>query len=129
MGTEVFLQNFIVISIIAIIGIAIYGIVAKPNLVKKIIALTILGDAANVLAILVGFRKPPAIPPIFTYGEPTLRELSEFAERAVDPLPQALVLTAIVIAMAVNLLIIFIALQVYRLYGTLDMRKVRKLRG
>jgi multisubunit Na+/H+ antiporter MnhC subunit len=31
--------------------------------------------------------------------------------------------------MAVNLLIIFIALQVYRLYGTLDVRKVRRLRG
>ncbi|MCD6340676.1 MAG: NADH-quinone oxidoreductase subunit K [Desulfurococcales archaeon] len=129
---DLFLGNFTLIAIIGTIAVSLYGIVAKPNLIKKIIALTIFTDTANVLAILIGFRKPPSVPPVFTGNlakPPSLEELRSFASLAVDPLPQALVLTAIVIGMAVNLLIIFITLQVYRLYGTVDMRKVRELRG
>ncbi|MCD6085299.1 MAG: NADH-quinone oxidoreductase subunit K [Desulfurococcales archaeon] len=129
---DLFLSNFILIAIIGTIAVSLYGIVAKPNLIKKIIALTIFTDTANVIAILIGFRRPPSVPPVFTGAltrPPTLEELRAFASSAVDPLPQALVLTAIVIGMAVNLLIIFITLQVFRLYGTVDMRKVRELRG
>lgn len=124
-----FLANISLISLIAIIGISLYGIFARPNIIKKIIALTIFTDAANLLAILVGFRRPPSIPPVLLNLQPSPEDIRYFTQVAVDPLPQALVLTAIVIGMAVNLLIIFIALQVYRLYGTLDVRKVRKLRG
>ncbi len=129
---DLFLGNFVLIAIIGTIAISLYGIVAKPNLIKKIIALTIFTDTANVLAIIIGFRKPPSAPPVFIGNlarPPSLEELRSFATIAVDPLPQALVLTAIVIGMAVNLLIIFITLQVYRLYGTVDMRRVRELRG
>ncbi len=131
MSTEldIFLANLSLISLIAIIGVSLYGILARPNIVKKIIALTIFTDAANLLAILVGFRRPPSIPPVLLNLEPRATDIAEFSASAVDPLPQALVLTAVVIGMAVNMLIIFIALQVYRLYGTLDARKIRRLRG
>lgn len=131
MSTEldVFLANTALISLIAIIGVSLYGILARPNIIKKIIALTIFTDAANLLAILIGFRRPPSIPPVLLDLQPSPTEIAKFAAAAVDPLPQALVLTAVVIGMAVNLLIIFIALQLYRLYGTLDVRKIRRLRG
>lgn len=131
MSTEldVFLANTALISLIAIIGVSLYGILARPNIIKKIIALTIFTDAANLLAILIGFRRPPSIPPVLLDLQPSPTEIAKFTATAVDPLPQALVLTAVVIGMAVNLLIIFIALQLYRLYGTLDVRKVRRLRG
>jgi multicomponent Na+:H+ antiporter subunit C len=46
----------------------------------------------------------------------------------VDPVPQALVLTAIVIGMAVVLFMVFLALQVYRIYHTLDARKIAEQR-
>lgn len=127
--TDLFLQNFIILSIITIIGISLYGIVAKPNIIKKIIALTIFSDTANVLAILIGFRKPPSVPPVLPTTNVTPENIEWFVANAVDPLPQALVLTAVVIGMAVNLLVIFIALQVYRLYRTTDMRKIKRLRG
>ncbi|MCS7109032.1 MAG: sodium:proton antiporter [Sulfolobales archaeon] len=126
---DLFLANVSLISLLAIIGISLYGILARPNIIKKIIALTIFTDAANLLAILVGFRRPPSAPPVLLNLQPSPSEIAEFSSTAVDPLPQALVLTAVVIGMAVNMLIIFIALQLYRLYGTLDVRKVRRLRG
>ncbi|MDH5662655.1 MAG: sodium:proton antiporter, partial [Elusimicrobiota bacterium] len=47
----------------------------------------------------------------------------------VDPLPQALILTAIVIGLAVTVLIVSIAVRIYEKYGTFDITKIRRLRG
>jgi multicomponent Na+:H+ antiporter subunit C len=121
---ERFLLTLTLYNLLATAAISIYGIVARPSLAKKIISLTILGDSLNVLAIFIGFRVF-SIPPVLVPGV----ELDRFVGLAVDPLPQALVLTAIVIGLAVTLFLVFLALQVYRLYGTLDTRRIRELRG
>ena len=126
-----FLFSITFMSMIVNIALAMYGIFARPSLVKKIIALTILGDSANTLAIMIGFRQPNGtnpIPPVMLW-KPTPSNLRYFATHAVDPLPQALVLTAIVIGLAVTLFLIFLAIQIYRHYGTTDVRKIAKLKG
>jgi multicomponent Na+:H+ antiporter subunit C len=46
----------------------------------------------------------------------------------VDPVPQALVLTAIVIGVATLALALSLAIKLYRHYGTLDMRKIKELK-
>ncbi len=129
-----FLFNILLFSLFFNVGISLYGIFARPSLIKKIIALTIFSDTANVLAIAVGYRRwpspnQPPIPPVITTTEPSIDDLTWFARQAVDPLPQALVLTAIVIGLAVTLFLVFLTLQVYRLYGTTDVRRVARLRG
>lgn len=127
-----FLEQFLVVltlySLLVTAGISLYGIVGRPSITKKIISLTIFGDTLNVLAIFIGFRVF-SLPPVILKPDLTVDDLLKFAASAVDPLPQALVLTAIVIGLAVNLFLVFLALQVYRLFGTLDSRKVRELRG
>lgn len=117
------------ITLIGLIAIAVYGIVVRPNLLKKIIALSILGDTANTFIIFLGFRRGEASVPIIPTIKPTLEELLRFKETAVDPLPQCLVITAIVINMSVTAFLIALAIQLYRLYGTLDVRKAVRLRG
>jgi multisubunit Na+/H+ antiporter MnhC subunit len=47
----------------------------------------------------------------------------------VDPLPQALVLTAIVIGLATTALLMAIIIRLYRKYGTFDIREIKNLRG
>jgi len=47
----------------------------------------------------------------------------------VDPLPQAMVLTAIVIGLATSALLLAIAIRIYKKYGTFDIRKINNLRG
>jgi multicomponent Na+:H+ antiporter subunit C len=47
----------------------------------------------------------------------------------VDPLPQALVLTSIVIGLAVTALLVAIAIRIYEKYGTFDITKIRRLKG
>lgn len=131
---DTFLFNVFIFSMILNIAISLYGIFARPTLIKKIIALTIFSDTANVLAIAVGYRawpttEQPPIPPVLMASEPTTSDLNSFLQTAVDPLPQALVLTAIVIGLAVTLFLVFLSLQVYRLYRTTDVRRISRLRG
>jgi multicomponent Na+:H+ antiporter subunit C len=53
---------------------------------------------------------------------PTSEALREFTILAVDPLPQARVLIAIVIGLAVTLFLVFLGYVLYRHYRTLNMR-------
>jgi len=126
--------SLIITCMIVNLGLSLYGIFFRPSLIKKIIALTILGDTANTFAIIVGYRRwvngEPSIPPILTeYSNATNQTIASFSAKAVDPLPQALVLTAVVIGLAVTLFLVFLTLQIYRYYGTTDVRKIRKVRG
>lgn len=128
-----FLFTICMLSIIVNLGISLYGVLYKPSLVKKIISLTIFSDSANITAIIIGYvrwRIPGEItPPVLLNPNPTLEDIERFAKVAVDPLPQALVLTAIVIGLAVTLFLVFLTLQIYRFYGTTDVRRIAKLKG
>jgi multisubunit Na+/H+ antiporter MnhC subunit len=48
--------------------------------------------------------------------------------KAVDPVPQALVLTAIVIGVAVLALALSIVMRIYETHGTLNVDKIKELR-
>ncbi|MDW8170746.1 MAG: sodium:proton antiporter [Desulfurococcaceae archaeon] len=128
-----FLFTICMLSIVVNLGISLYGVLYKPSLIKKIISLTIFSDSANITAIIIGYvrwRNPGEIaPPVLLNPNPTLEDIEEFAKVAVDPLPQALVLTAIVIGLAVTLFLVFLTLQIYRFYGTTDVRRIAKLKG
>ncbi len=125
------LFNIAVLALIANIGLALYGVFTRPSLVKKIIALTIFSDTINLMVVLIGFRhaEPNPVPPILISIPPIKEDIITFMQKAVDPLPQALVLTAIVIGLAVILYLIFLTIQIYRIYGTTDVRKIAKLKG
>lgn len=121
------LEEFTYVLLIAVLLInallSIYGIVYKRSLVKKLIGLTILSDTTFVAIILVGFIfTHPVVPPVYSSLEQSEREL--LLSHASDPLPQALVLTGIVIGLAVNALIAFSVIQAYRLAGTTDAKKL-----
>ncbi len=124
--------SYIYASTIAIIAITIYGMATRPNLVKKLIMLSILSDTGNLLAVMIGMKngvvKPPVFPGVtFTeHPEVGTENLTRFAETAVDPLPQVLVVTAIVIGLAVLIFLSYIAMLLYRKYGTLDVRLLEK---
>ena len=104
--------------------VGLYGVLSQKNLIKLIIALAIMEYAVNLLLIMVGYRKDGSAP-ILESGT----ALKKFLSGAVDPLPQAMVLTAIVISLAVLALAIVIAMRLYQKYGTYDITEIRRLRG
>jgi multicomponent Na+:H+ antiporter subunit C len=96
---------------IGLIAIGIAGIVISKNLFRILLALVIAEAGANMMLVLAGFRFD-AIAPIVT-GQ---------SAQMVDPVPQAMVLTAIVIGVGIQALALGLIIQVYKSYGTLDMR-------
>ena len=100
--------------------VGLYCVLRKRNLIKIIIGLTIIENAVNLFLILVGYRK---------LGRAPIFAKDQIISNMVDPLPQALVLTAIVIGLAVTALIASIAIRIYEKYGTFDVTKIKKLRG
>ncbi len=109
---------FILPIILFLIGL--FGVLTKRNLIKMIISICIMDYALFLLLAMIGYRNN-ALPPIFVEGQGYVR--------FVDPLPQALVLTAIVIGLATTALLVAIAVRIYGKHGTFDIDKIRKLRG
>jgi multicomponent Na+:H+ antiporter subunit C len=109
-------------SILFVLGL--YCLIAKKHLVKKIIGVVIMEYAVNLFILLLGY-KTDGIPPILL---PDMDSTS-FVQQSVDPLPQVLVLTSIVIGLAILALMVAIALRLYEKYQTFDMSEIRRLHG
>ena len=105
-----------------LIVLGIYCIVVKYNLVKTVIGMCIMDYGVNLLIISIGYN-PGGTAPIFTPGE--LSAASYF----VDPIPQALTLTSIVIGACVTAMSLALVIKLEESYGTLDNREIRRLRG
>jgi multicomponent Na+:H+ antiporter subunit C len=101
--------------------VGLYGVLVKRNLIKIVIGFMIVEYAINLLFVLIGYREG-GTPPILTPEMPSQSII-------VDPLPQALVLTAIVIGLGTTALLVSFAVRIYRKYDTFDVRKIRELRG
>ena len=108
----------------ALFVIGLYCALTKKNIVKIVIGLTIMEYAVNLFLVLLGYRKDGAAPII----DGTTNHL-EFLARSVDPLPQALVVTSIVIGLGVTTLAIALCIRLYEKYGTFDISEIRRLKG
>ena len=102
----------------------LYCLIAKKNIVKKIIGIVIAEYSINLFLVLVGYRHG-GIAPILLKGMQT----EELVQKGVDPLPQALVLTSIVIGLGVLSLMVAMCIRLYEKHGTFDMSVISKLRG
>jgi len=100
--------------------VGLYGVLRKRNLVKIIIGLGIMEYAMNLFFVLLGYR---------FHGRAPIDAKDQNILNMVDPLPQALVLTSIVIGLGVTALVISIALRIYEKYGTFDITKIKRLKG
>ena len=83
-----------------------------------------MDSAVNLFLILLGYRRGGSAPILDASTNPV-----EFLARSVDPLPQALVVTSIVIGLGVTTLAIALCVRLYEKYGTFDISEIRRLRG
>jgi multisubunit Na+/H+ antiporter MnhC subunit len=100
--------------------VGLYGVLTRRNLIKIIIGLSFMEFSIFLFLVLVGYIDAGAAPILPQTGVIT---------RFVDPLPQAMVLTAIVIALAANAMLLAIAVRIYKQYGTFDIGKINDLKG
>jgi multicomponent Na+:H+ antiporter subunit C len=92
-------------------------LVLQRSIIRLIFGLVLLGHAANVLIFAsAGVRR---VPPIVAEDQTAL------SQAAADPLPQALILTAIVIGFAVLSFTAVLIKRVYDAVGTDDTDEIR----
>ena len=108
----------------ALFVIGLYCALTKKNIVKIVIGLTIMEYAVNLFLVLLGYRKDGVAPIVGKATNPL-----EFLASSVDPLPQALVVTSIVIGLGVTTLAIALCVRLYEKYGTFDISEIRRLKG
>ncbi len=98
--------------------IGLYGVIAKNNLIKKIVGLVIINSSVVLFFVAIGYRED-GLAPIMS---------SDLADSTnlifVNPVPQALMLTAIVVSISLTALALALVVKIYAKYKTLDIQKI-----
>lgn len=91
----------------------------RRSLLKLILGIIFLSNATNLLIFMSAG---------LTFGEPAFIRLNEVVKRQemADPLPQALVLTAIVIGFGIVAFTLALKYKYYKKTGTYDLDQVKK---
>lgn len=103
-----------------ILLMGLYGLLTQKNIIKLIISLNIFEIGLNIFIVSVGYVKD-GIAPIYSSTN------SSSTLNFVDPLPQALVLTSIVIGVGVTALALGYARKLYKKYNTFDLEEMEAI--
>ncbi len=110
------------ITIGALVTVASY-LIMQRRLIQVVLGMAVLSHATNLMLVASGWVRDGKAPIVPKKGGP----VDPFVY--VDPLPQAMVLTAIVISFAVMAFLLVLALYTYRRFGTDDIDAIRRLKG
>lgn len=100
---------------IVIMMIGLYAMLAKNNLVKKVIGMGIFQTGIIIFYVSAGAKSGGNIP-IIEHGTHAAVNVLHYA----NPLPHVLMLTAIVVSVGTLGVALAIALRIYNLYGSLE---------
>ena len=82
-------------------GLGLYCILRKRNIIKMIIGVVITQYAISLFFMLLSYA---------------------------DPIPQAVVMTSIVVSLSMVIVLIALAIRIYEKYGTFDITQIKDLR-
>jgi multisubunit Na+/H+ antiporter MnhC subunit len=106
-----------------VILVGLYGALTNRNILRMIVAFAVANTGVNLVLVGVGYLRGRTAP-ILDEAVPA----TQAVERIIDPVPQALVLTAIVIGVGVTALMLAYAYKLYQTKGTLNISKHTELK-
>ncbi len=107
----------------ALILVGLYGALTRQNILRMIVAFVIADTGVNVVLVSVGYM-PGRTAPILDAAVP----VETAAQIIIDPIPQALVLTAIVIGLGVTALMLAYAYRLFRTGHSLNISNFTELK-
>ncbi len=113
------------IASICLIVLGLYTVCTKKNLIKIVLGLGIIDYGVNLLIVSFGFNEGGTAP-IYQISDLFNGVASNFF---VDPVPQALTLTSIVIGACVDAMALSLVVMIYRKYKSINADDVRRLKG
>jgi multicomponent Na+:H+ antiporter subunit C len=115
-GHEAIVISTIVLTTgLAVMLIGLWGVLTHRNILRIIISLSLFGTGTHILIVAIGYVRGGTAPII-----DSALTIAEASVRAVDPVPSALVVTAIVIGLAVTAVLLAYAIRLYAARKTLS---------
>jgi multicomponent Na+:H+ antiporter subunit C len=108
--------NYWMAVILMMIGL--YAMIAKKNLIKKIVGMNIFQTAIILFYISIGFKKGGTIPILEHNGH--VIDVAKYS----NPLPHVLMLTAIVVSVSTFGVALALAIKIYQEHGTLEENEI-----
>lgn len=105
-----------------LIVLGMYCMVAKKDMIRTCVGMGLMDCGVDMLIVSVGFHEGGTAP-IYTISELT------GASFFVDPVPQALTLTSIVIGACATAMALSLVVMAKKQYGTINTEQVRRLNG
>lgn len=110
--------NYIGSSFLFVIGL--YTVLTHPNLIKKIIGINIMETSVFLFFVSIGFIRGGRAPILQLDGSPAVY---------VNPLPSALILTGIVVAVSITVYGLSMIIKIYDAYGTIELDEIMQIRS
>ena len=103
--------------------IGIYGMLTQKNLIKIVIGFSIVDTGVHIIIVSIGYLRGKTAP-IIDSGV----DIKNAVNAVVDPIPSALVLTAIVIGLAVTALMLSFVIKLYQKSRSLSIDDYQELK-
>ncbi|WP_408958010.1 cation:proton antiporter subunit C [Natrinema sp. 74] len=118
-----FLSNYYLYALVfVVLGIGIYMVIASENLVKKLIGVNLFQTAIFLFFVAMAYVEGGSAPIV-----PAEKNPGELL--VASPLPQVIVLTAIVVGIALTAVGLALIIRIYAEYGTLREDTLREVRA
>ncbi len=104
----------------ALFVIGLYMVLTQSNLIKKIIGINIMETAVCLFFVTVGFVREARVP-IVSFSDPALLY--------VNPLPSALILTGIVVAVSITVYALSLVVGIHAAYGTIELDEILEIQA
>ncbi|HRW62564.1 MAG TPA: NADH-quinone oxidoreductase subunit K [Bacteroidales bacterium] len=117
------LENISLVIGVIVILVGLWGLLTQKNLLKMVIGFSLFDTGIHVVMVSIGYirnRTAPILDGTVSAGNA--------ANSIVDPIPQALVLTAIVIGLGVTALMLSYVLRMYQKKKTLEINQYNDLK-
>jgi multicomponent Na+:H+ antiporter subunit C len=111
---DIQISLIVLCSGLGLILIGLWGILTQRNMIRMIVGFSLLDTGIHMVMVSIGYVTGGTAP-IINDAVP----MAEAASRIVDPVPSALVLTAIVIGLGVTAVMLSFAVRIYRTRKTL----------
>lgn len=117
------LENISLAVGIIVILIGLWGLLTQKNLIKIVIGFALFDTGIHIVMVSIGYIKGRTAPIL-----DSAVDVNNAANIVVDPIPQALVLTAIVIGLGITALMLSYVLKMYQKRKSLEINNYKDLK-
>lgn len=116
MTWDILANNANYLTAMLLFSLGLYTVIMRRNIIKKIIGINIMETSVFLFLVSIGYLEGGIAPVMVEGATPLLM---------VNPIPQALILTGIVVAVSTTALALALAVRLHKHYGTLNIDEIK----